>query len=108
MELTILTNVSGYLQEIEEQKKLWVIQLLQYLGIDISKIRKDEKVSADFFVSNDLQILSYAGSHVIKVFKGTDIVGEFFEPEFKLKQDEVGARYYEIKIKTQDVMQNDF
>ena len=106
MELTILTNTSGYLQDIEEQKQIWIDNLLRYLGFNLDKIRKpDGKVPADFFTLNDLQILSYAGTNIIRVFKGLDLIGEFLEPEFKLKKDENGVLYYEIKIKTRDIIE---
>jgi hypothetical protein len=68
-------------------------------------IAKDGKILPEFFSSNDLKILTYAGTNLIKVYKGLELIGEFFEPEFKMKKDESGSMYYEIKIKTKDVFE---
>jgi hypothetical protein len=104
--LTILTDLNSGRATVEEQKKVWLYELLYFLKLDVEVL---EKLPGDYAVEllykNHIYITDYPGDGSLKVEFRKDIespvelAGEWAEPEYNMKRDnETGELYYEISV----------
>ena len=112
MQIKILSNISSYLEDIEEQKQQWLFELLHYVGInveDLSALPGD--LAVEYLLKNHISVCDYPSMGALKVEyrKSPDeplqILGEWAGPDFVMKTDpENGELYYEIFIETWSVI----
>jgi hypothetical protein len=103
--ITILTDLTSHTATVEEQKKIWLYELLYFLGIDVEIL--DEipgDVAVEYLIKNGVHITDYPSIGALKVEHRRDhsspleVVGEWAGPEYSVKMDEEGKLYYEVSI----------
>ena len=97
--LTLLTNISGFLKEIEEAKRIWIDSILLELGLDVDLLNSSPPdISIEYFMDNAIDIINYPDIDAVKIERDGEIIAEWAGPEFLKKIDEDGLPYYSIDI----------
>lgn len=111
MIITMLTDLNNYLELVEEQKKEWLYNLLQFLGIDIILLEQlSQDLASEYLIKNHIYITDYPSIGALKVERRLEhdapleIVGEWAGPEFQIKRDEQNKMYYEISIECWSIL----
>lgn len=105
MVITILTDLTSHTATVEEQKKIWLYELLYFLGIDVEILNDiPGDAAVEYLIKSGIHIIDYPGIGALKVEYRKDhgspleVVGEWAGPEYSVKMDEEGKLYYEISI----------
>jgi hypothetical protein len=110
MEIKLLANRSGYLEDIEEVKTEWTNQVLAALGVDLEELysRALPEQLECLLEQYDIEIISYPGVSALRVDHESGTVAEWAGPDFLLKTDgDTGEKYYEITIEAWSFMEEE-
>jgi hypothetical protein len=112
MVITLLSNMNNHLAAVEEQKKIWLYELLYFLGVDVEIL--DElpgDLAVEMLMRKHISIVDYPSMGALRVeYRETaadplEIAGEWAGAEYLIKRDpENGEMYYEISIECWSVI----
>lgn len=93
----ILVNKEDLFETIEEEKSIWVFEVLVALGIEEDKLANlsdwDLKI---FLAQNEIEIWGKPKGEV-DILRSDKLVAQWKEPKFVVKSDEEG-KFYEVKL----------
>lgn len=103
MTLTILTDLSNYIEIVESTKKKWLMDLLSFMNLDIKYLETlDSQQATEYISGNHIVITDYIGIGALKIEKVSDqkieLIGEWGGPIFSYKKDHNNQPYYEISV----------
>lgn len=105
MILTILTDLNSGRATVEEQKKVWLYELLYFLNLDVEILEQlPVDYAVEYLYKNHVYITDYPSDGALKVeFRRSmehevELAGEWAGPEYNMKRDEKGELYYEISV----------
>jgi len=101
MEIRLLANRTGYLQDVEEVKHEWLNDLLTALGVDMGELASlEQPEQVELLIEQyKIEIITYPGVSALRIDLEEETVGEWAGPDFILKtEEETGEKYYEIVI----------
>ncbi len=105
MILKIMADRYGHEKAIQETREKWLEDLLLFIGIDIHLINQmDMPHFVEYLLHNKIELIEYLGINALQVKHNQEIIGEWAEPQLKLKQDK-GGLYYEITIETWSIIE---
>ena len=83
---------------IEEERDMWVFNVLVALGADEDILSEsDLEDLKEYLKMLDIEVEKYLGNCNVDIFKESTLVAQWKQPDLVLKKDEDGI-YYEIRI----------
>lgn len=103
----ILTDRVGYEPIIEEVRKNWLIDLLEYIGVDVEYVLEyPQDYIKEYLIENNISIEYYTDIGASKVSYKNEVIGEWLGPSFVLKEED-GDIYYEISLEAWSIMEEE-
>ena len=108
MSLKMLVDRYKVQEEVEEQRKFWLLSVLYSLGIDVDAFYDvDAGIFDDYLFSIDIEIIDYPSIGALMVKHEGEIVAEWGGPEMELKADSDGEYYFEVTIEEWSVLSDE-
>lgn len=110
MEIKLLANRTGYLEDIKEVKTEWLNEVLEALGVNLEELYGfDAPEQLEFLLEeHEIEIITYPGIGALRVDHDSETVAEWAGPDFLLKTDkETGEKYYEITVEAWTFMEEE-
>ena len=105
---TILTDRTGFEEQVEEIKQAWLHDLLLYIGADTEWLDSAPRdLAVEYFVENDLEIIKHKSIDGLEVKYKGEVVGEWGGPALKMKEDSNGLLYFEVEIEHWSILDDD-
>jgi len=89
------SNIDSYIDDVEELKKEWILEILEELGVDPDEYGDGLN---NLLRSIDVEIETYPSFGGVLVKYENEIIAEWGGPELTLKKDKDESLYYEINI----------
>ena len=108
MQLKLLTDLTGYQEQVEELRQSWLQRVLLVSGVEEDLLT--ELSQSDLFyylIHNDYEISHYPRLGATEVVLGGEVIGEWGGPEFEVKYDEKNKPYFEISIECWDISEEE-
>ena len=101
----ILTDRTNCAKDVEEVRQAWLDDLLEFLGLDLEIIHNSPRdVVVEYFIENKIEIIDYINLKATSVKQDGELVGEWGGPDMKLKEDEKGNLYFEVRIENWSII----
>ena len=108
MIITILADRVNFDQDIKEVRQAWMEEILGYIGMDtdfLTDLPKDKII--EYFIENEIEVIEYTSLQAIQIKYKGELIGEWAGPEMKLKQDKDGKLYFEVKVETWSIQEDE-
>lgn len=90
---------------IQEEKDLWVIDLLTMLGVQADEIFEGNQEELKKY---DIRVWDHLDNGDVEIIQNNVLVGKWYAPELVPKYDENGNVYYEIHLDYNSILDNEF
>jgi hypothetical protein len=101
----ILTDRTNYAKDIEEMRIAWLDDLLSFIGLDLDVIHNSPRdVAVEYLVEKKIEIVDYINMKATSVKQDGELIGEWSGPEMKLKEDDKGDLYFDVKIENWSII----
>ena len=109
MKLTILVNRYGFRNEIDEELRIWLYDLLTQLEVDVELFDElDPGELGDYLLTSQVDIVSHPSINAAQIFFKGELIGEWAGEELRMvKGDESGELYYEATIEYWSIFDDD-
>lgn len=96
--MIILANRFEEQKVIEEERDLWVFNVLVAIGADEDILSEsDLEDLKEYLRMLDIEVEKHLGNCNVDIFKDSKLIAQWKQPDLILKKDEDGTYYYEIR-----------
>lgn len=105
MSFKILADRYSVKEAVEEEKRIWLLSLLQTVGVEIDLFQEvDPGLFDDYLLSLEIEIIDYPSIGALMVKFQGEPIGEWGGADLELKIDSSGGYYFEVFIEEWSIL----